>query len=138
MNKVYVKTQGIFENAYVLKVFGSLESVNQDKLEYFPKAKEYIQKKLNSIIESIIKKLQFKTQLILNLEEAKVKATQDPETYQSTVQSYQQQLESCECAITSLKHEEYRYQQSIQNKLEAVDIWCKHAEIYYEEFDFVP
>lgn len=146
MSKVWVKTQGEYEDYSIcgFYVFGSIEAVNADKMQYEHEATQFVQYCLDSVQEKLNKKEAEKLPVLLSLKDMEAKLKEDREKgikdkghlklftqIQTALCHYNEEIKKLKAKIAT-------YQHALEFPLEAIDMWMKTYHYEYEEYELIP
>lgn len=138
MSKVWVKTQGQYDT-YIFKdgVFGDIEAVNQDKMQYCEEAKKYIKQRIDEITKGRNRYYSKKTDLLIELEEKEENSyvNQNNPSLKTQITELKKQIENYNKSIQELEEKLTDYLKALSNPFDVIDIYLREeAYIYYEEY----
>lgn len=146
MSKVWVKTQGRYDEYSIcgFYVFGSIEAVNADKMQYEHEATQFVQYLLET---AKIKLAKIEAERVpirqsLNDIQAKLKEDKEKGIKNKENRKLNKQIEQLLChyneEIRKLESKILTYQHALIYPLEAIDMWMKEHDYKYEEYELIP
>lgn len=139
MSKVWIKTQKQFETCiFEDGVFGDIEAVKQDKMQYYEQAKKYVKQRIDEITTGRNRFYVGKTNLIIELEERKEELShknQRDTSLEVLISGLEQQIDNYSKSIKDIEEELVKYMNAFSNPFTTIDIYLEECSyIFYTEY----